>query len=127
MTDTSLFTFRSGIREVKRKLGDGQVHTLYFKAKTPNELALFMGAEKRYPATDEGDILRETTRADFIASSLCDEAGNLLFGKGKADAQSIAPLMKMELAFMIVSESNRSDAEVGKGLPPGARNGSGTP
>jgi hypothetical protein len=121
MTDTSLFTFRSGIREVKRKLGDGQEHTLYFRAKTPSELALFMGAEKRYPETDAGDILRETTRAEFIATSLCDEAGELLFrskgekGNEKPDPQLIPPLMKLELSFMIMQESNRSDAAVGKG------------
>lgn len=135
MTDVALFTFRSGIREVKRKLGDGQEHSLYFKVKTPNELALYLGAEKRYPETAEGDLLREATRAEFVASSLCDEAGELLFaskaeGKkaaGKPDPQTIPPMMKMELAFMILTESNRSDAAVGKDSQPGETSGSTTP
>lgn len=123
MVDTTLFTFRSGIREVTRKLGDGKEHKLYFKAKTPTELALFTGAERRYPETPEGDVQRETNRAEFIASSLCDEAGELLFaskaeGKGaagKPDPQAIPPSMKLELCLMITAESNRSDAALGKG------------
>lgn len=121
------FFFRSGVRSAERKM-DGQLVTLHFKAKTPNELALFMAAESRTKdAGDDASVLaREQHRAAFVASSLCDEAGKLIFTNAE-QVQQVPPLMKMELAYMIVQESNKTDSALGKGLQPGVMNGLTTP
>jgi hypothetical protein len=103
--DKSLLMFRGGVRSVVHKLG-GAEHKLHFKAKTPNEIATFLGAERRYPQDEAGDLAREKNRAAFIAASLCDESGELLM---TADEAVQIPLTtKAELCALIYQGSNQA-------------------
>lgn len=107
-----LLIFRGGVRSEKKTLSDGNEHTLYYKARTPTEVALFVGAERRYPETEAGDLLREKTRAKFIADSLCDEAGVTLM---TADEALLIPAtLKPELCWLVIGGSNAA-GEAGKG------------
>ena len=73
--DKALLMFRGGIRSVKKMLSDGNKHTLYYKAKTPNELAAHFGAEQAFTSDEAGNVARQKYRAKFIASSMCTEDG----------------------------------------------------
>jgi hypothetical protein len=121
--DKSLLLFRGGIRSAEKTLGDGQVHTLHFKAKTPNELAVFLGASGRIENTEAGDLGRQRMRAEFIASALCNEDGTPLLTVDEAIL--IPATLKPELCAMIIEGSN-SIGEAGKGLRPEGMIGSGT-
>jgi hypothetical protein len=108
---------RGGVRAFKLMLGTKaapQERSIYFKAKSSQEIAVFLGAERRYPDNEQGDVLRERTRASFIATALCDEAGSLAF-KSAEEAMALPNLVKLELCNSIVRESGRTDAELGKG------------
>lgn len=109
--DKSLLMFHGGVRSAVKTLVDGNEHTLYFKARTPNEIALFTGAESRFTDDAKGDIARQEHRAKFIADSLCDEAGNPLMTL--ADAMLIPATLKPEICSMVLAGSNRP-GEAGK-------------
>ena len=102
--DKSLLMFRGGVRSIKKKLSDGNEHTLYYKAKTPTEIVLYLGAERRFVDSPESDVAREKLRAEFIANSLCDENGELLFTK--EEAMLIPASLKLEICFFIHTGSN---------------------
>jgi hypothetical protein len=105
----ALLMARGGVLSAKKKLSDGQEHTLYFKAKTPDEIATFLGAERRYTADEAGDLAREKRRAEFIASSLCDEGGAVLMTL--EEARQIPTLLKPEICALIFEgSSNPGDA-----------------
>lgn len=110
--DKSLLMFRSGVRSAVKKLADGQDHTLYYKAKTPDEIALFLGAQNRVSDDEAGDIARQRTRAKFIATSLCNEDGTLLMTE--AEANLIPATLKPELCTLIITGSN-DIGDAGKG------------
>lgn len=110
--DKALLMFRGGVRSAVKKLSDGQEHTLYYRAKTPDEIAVFLGSQSRFTNDEAGDLARQKTRAKFIASSLCDEAGAPLLTE--ADAALIPATLKPELCEMIVVGSNEI-GDVGKG------------
>lgn len=120
--DKTLLLFRGGVRSAIKKLADGAEHTLYYKARTPDEIALFLGAQRRIADDAEGDIERQRQRAAFIAASLCTESGEPLLTV--AEARMIPATFKPELCEMIVIGSNEV-GDVGKSLPPGASDGSG--
>lgn len=106
-----------GVRSFVMKLGPNgkQVEkTIYFKSKSTEEIAVFLGAERRYPDNEQGDIARERTRAAFIATALCDENGSLAFGS-TTEAMKLPIPVKLELVNCIVRESGKTDAELGKG------------
>jgi hypothetical protein len=121
--DKSLFMFRGGVRTITKKLADGTEHTIYYKAKTPNEIALFLGAEGRVPNDEKGDLLRQEIRANFIADSLCNEDGSLLMTR--ADALLIPSTLKPEICQFIVTGSNEI-GDAGNVSPPEGMSGSGT-
>jgi hypothetical protein len=102
--DKSLLMFRGGVRSAKKELADGQEHTLYYLAKTPNEIAVFLGAQSRFTNDEKGDLARQKMRAEFIASSLCDEEGAPLMTKD--EAMLIPATLKPELCELIVVGSN---------------------
>lgn len=102
--DKSLLLFRGGVRSTVKKLSDGQEHTLYYKARTPNELAAYLGAERRgFGDNKEGDIQRQKMRAQFIAESLCNEDGTTLLTV--AEAELIPNTLKPEICQFIVEGS----------------------
>lgn len=119
----NLLMVYSGIRSAEKTLVDGEVHTLYFKAKTPADVAAFTGAERRIENTEAGDQLRELVRAEFIAKSLCNEDGTLMFTV--EEAKLIPATLKPELCQMILVGSN-VPGESGKASPPREKSGSGT-
>ena len=110
--DKSLLMVRGGVKSAKRKLADGNEHTLYFNAKTPNEIALFLGAQNRISDDEAGDIARQDLRAKFIATALCNEDGSPLLTF--EEAQRIPATLKPELCNMIVMGSNEI-GDAGKG------------
>ncbi len=110
--DKSLLMARGGIRSAKKTLDDGNEHTLHFKAKTPNEIATYSGAERRIPETAAGDLLREKMRAEFIAGSLCDETGAALMTVD--EALLVPATLKPELCHMILLGSSET-TDAGKG------------
>lgn len=119
----SLLMFHGGIRTATKTLIDGEEHVLYFKAKTPAEVAAYVGAERRVPDTAEGDNLRQKTRAIFIATSMCDVEGVLMFTA--QEAELIPATLKPELCNMILEGSN-TPGESGKFSPPREKSGTGT-
>jgi hypothetical protein len=110
--DKSLLMFRGGVRSTVKRLADGNEHTLFYKAKTPDEIALFLGAQGRFTPDEAGDLARQKTRAKFIASSLCNEDGTLLMTE--AEAALIPATLKPELCELIVIGSN-DIGDAGKG------------
>ena len=102
--DKALLMFHGGVRSAVKTLSDGKEHTLHFRAKTPSEVALFLGGERRYSDDEAGDKLRERKRAEFIAGALCDEAGAALMTS--EEATLIPATLKPELCQMIVQSSN---------------------
>ena len=110
--DKSLLMFRGGVRTATKKLADGQEHTLYYKAKTPNEISVFLGGQQRFPDDEAGDLARQVSRAKFIASSLCNEDGTPLMTE--SEAQLIPTTLKPQLCEMIVLGSNEI-GEAGNG------------
>lgn len=112
MLDKSLLMFRGGVRSVSKKLADGEEHMLFYKAKTPNEIAVFLGAQGRFTQDEAGDLARQKTRAKFIAESLCNEDGSPLMTE--AEAQMIPATLKPELCELIVTGSNEI-GDAGKG------------
>jgi hypothetical protein len=110
--DKALLMFRGGVRSAKRKLADGNEHSLHFKAKTPNEIALFLGSQNRISDDEAGDIARQDLRAKFIATSLCHEDGSLLMTED--EAKLIPATLKPQLCEMILLGSNEI-GDAGKG------------
>ena len=121
--DKSLIMFRGGVRSITKKLSDGKEHQIFYKARTPNEIASYLGAESRIPNDEKGDILRQEIRANFIADSLCNEDGSLLMTH--ADALMIPGTLKPEICAFIVTGSN-DIGEAGNDSPPKDKTGSGT-
>jgi hypothetical protein len=121
--DKSLLLFRGGVRSAVKRLADGADHTLYYKARTPDEIAVFLGAQQRITPDAAGDLERQRQRAAFIAASMCTETGEPLLTED--EARQIPATLKPELCEMIVVGSNEVGA-LGKALPPGASDGSGT-
>jgi hypothetical protein len=110
--DKALLLFRGGVRTATKTLSDGQDHQIFYKAKTPDEIAVFLGAQSRFTPDKAGDLMRQKTRAEFIASSLCNEDGSPLMTD--AEAQMIPATLKVELGEMIVRGSNEI-GDAGKG------------
>ena len=110
--DKSLLMFRGGVKSAKKKLSDGNEHELHFLARTPDEIALYLGAEQRVSDDVAGDVARQLLRARFIAASLCYPDGSLLMSL--EEAQAVPATLKPELCQMIVFGSN-SIGEAGKG------------
>lgn len=122
----SLLMFRGGVRSVEKELATGatkitedgktvpvtEKHKLYYKAKTPNELAAHFGAEGAFTNDEAGAVARQKHRARFIASSMCDEAGETLMTV--QEAEMILGTLKAEIVNMIVTGSNES-GDAGKG------------
>jgi hypothetical protein len=112
----SLLMFRGGVRSATKALNTGKVdaegkpvteeHTLYYKARTPNELAAHFGAESAFTNDEAGSVARQKHRAKFIAASMCDEAGQSLMTT--AEAELILGSLKAEIVNMIVVGSNES-------------------
>jgi len=110
--DKALLMFRGGVRSATKTLADGQEHTLHYRAKTPDEIAVFLGAQTRFTNDEAGDLARQKARAKFIASSLCDEAGEPLMTD--AEAALIPATYKPELCEMIITGSSEI-GDAGKG------------
>lgn len=123
--DKSLLMFTGGVRSGDVKLADGNEYKVHFKSKTPDEVTLFLGAERRYTNDDAGDLAREKGRAKFIAASLCNEAGEPFMTE--AEARMIPASFKPVLCNLIVEDSSKVGADVGNVLPPETNSGSGTP
>lgn len=106
--DKSLLMYRGGVRTAKKTLADGNDHTLHYKAKTPTEIALFVGAQGRLrDKTDEqSDVAWQKLQAQFIASSLCNEDGSPLLTE--AEALLIPTTLKPEICWLITSGSNEA-------------------
>jgi hypothetical protein len=110
--DKALLLFRPGIRSFKKKLVDGQEHTMFYRAKTPDEIALYVGAMNRVSEDEAGDIARQTLRARFIATALCNEDGSPLMSE--EEARLIPSTLKPELCTAIMEGSNEI-GDLGKG------------
>lgn len=104
--DKSLLMYRGGVRSVVKRLADGNEHTLYYKAKTPNELAAYYGAEAAFAEDEKGNVERQKFRARFIAGSLCTEAGEPLLTP--AEAELITGTLKGEICAFIAIGSNEA-------------------
>jgi hypothetical protein len=104
MVDKALLMYRGGVRSAVKKLADGEDHTLFYKAKTPDEIAVFLGAQGRFTNDEAGDLARQKMRAEFIATSMCTEDGTPLMTK--AEALLIPATLKPELCELIVRGSN---------------------
>jgi hypothetical protein len=121
--DKSLLMVRGGVRCVKKTLADGKEHDIFYKARTPNEIALYLGAESRVPNDENGDLMRQKSRAQFIADSLCNEDGSVLMSLD--EALMVPATLKPELCRLIVQGSNEI-GEAGNVSPPAGLSGSGT-
>lgn len=104
--DKSLLMYRGGVLSVVRKLVDGQDHTLHYKAKTPNEMAAYFGAQQVLEPGEVGAVARQKLHAKFIAESLCDPEGVLLMTP--AEAELIPAALKSEICDFILVGSNKT-------------------
>jgi len=104
--DKALLLFRGGVRSVVRTLADGAEHTLYYKARTPNELAAYFGAEQSFGDGEKANVARQKARAKFIAESLCTETGEPLLTL--AEAELVPGTLKAEICEFIVTGSNEA-------------------
>ncbi len=111
MLDKSLLMFRGGVRSTKKTLADGQEHTLYYKARTPNEIAGFLAADTALSNDEKGTLNRQKSRARFIAESLCDETGDPLMTT--AEAEQIPVSLKVEIVALVIEGSSET-GEAGK-------------
>lgn len=107
--DKALLLFRGGVRSVVRTLADGAEHTLHYKARTPNELAAYFGAEASYGDNEKDNVARQKTRARFIAESLCNEDGTPLLTV--AEAELVPGTLKAEICQFIIAGSNEAGPE----------------
>jgi hypothetical protein len=121
--DKSLLMYRGGVRSVVRTLSDGKEHTLYYKAKTPNELAAYFGALAVLEPGEQGSVARQKQNAKLIANSLCDEEGAPLMTL--AEAELIPATLKREICDFITIGSSEAGVS-GNDLPPREKTGSGT-
>lgn len=112
MVDKSRLLFRGGIRSFTKTYEDETVETFHYKARTPNELAAFVGGENVLKDDAAGGIARQKHRAQFLASSLCTETGEALVTV--AEAEMIPGTLKAEICNLIVVGSN-DVGEAGKG------------
>lgn len=110
--DKSLLMFRGGVRSVKKLLADGKEHDLFYKARTPNELAQHFGAANALPNDGDGAVSLQKLRAKFIAASLCTEDGEPLMTI--AEAENIPGTLKNEIVLM-VSQGSAEIGDAGKG------------
>lgn len=123
MSKDALFAAPGGtIKEGELNLATG-AQKLFYRTRTPNEIACFAGAERRYSQSEEGDLQREVSRAAFVADSFCDEDGKPLMTK--EEAQRVPTLVKFDLCMLVVTGSS-TIGEAGKASLPGASTTSGT-
>lgn len=104
MGGLSRLLFRGGVRAFAKVYEDGTSETFHYKARTPNELAAFSGAENVLGTDAEGAVKRQKLRAKFIAESLCDESGEPVVTA--AEAEKIPAPTKVELCQLILDGSN---------------------
>jgi hypothetical protein len=90
------------------------MHRIFFKARTPDELALFYSRNARTPATTEGDLESVKLRREFIQASLCNEDGSQLMTM--AQAKKLHLTLLPQLCSMICDGSSGVD-EAKKNLP----------
>lgn len=102
--DKSRLIFRGGVRSFLKRYEDDTEERFYYKARTPNELALHHGAEAALTNDGPGAMARQKLRAKFIAASLCDEAGVPVLTVDEAEL--ITASIKSELVGLITSGSN---------------------
>lgn len=107
--DKALLLYRGGVRSVVRTLADGAEHTLYYKARTPNELAVYFGAESTFGDDEKGNLARQKARARFIADSLCTEDGEPLLTL--AEAELVPGTLKAEICQFVIAGSNEAGPE----------------
>lgn len=112
MVDKTLLMFAGGIRTATKVLADGKEHALHFHARTPNQIAVFVGAQNRVTEDEAGDLARQNIRAKFIAESLCTEDGSPLMTE--QEAQQIPATLKPELCQLILKGSSEI-GDAGKG------------
>lgn len=93
-----------GIKSSPFKCLDGVERTLHFKCKTQDEIVGFAGSLMRLKDDEEGDLKRQRIRAEFVASSLCDETGALLMTGD--EAYLIPAITKVEMCELIIKLSN---------------------
>ena len=110
--DLALLMFRSGIRSVKKTLVDGNEHELFYKARTPAQLAHYFGAEAAFTNDADGAEARHKHRAKFIAESMCTETGEPLMTV--AQAELIPGTLKSEILAIVLAGSN-DIGDAGKG------------
>lgn len=107
--DKALLLYRGGVRSVVRTLADGAEHKLYYKARTPNELAVYFGAESSFGDDEKGNLARQKARARFIADSLCTESGEPLLTV--AEAELVPGTLKAEICQFVIAGSNEAGPE----------------
>jgi len=124
MDKAKLFAAPGGtVKSGSITLADGSKETLYYRTRTPNEIACFAGGERRYSQTEDGDLQREVARAGFVAAAFCNEDGTTLMSA--QEAQGIPSLVKFDLCMMVVTGSSQI-GDAGKASQPGATITSGT-
>lgn len=106
--DKFLLMYRAGVRSTKCKLADGKEHDLFYRAATPNAVALFIAAQDRARGKNEPQTVEEwqNAQAKFIAEHLCNEDGSPLMTE--AEAKYVPTTLKPELCWLIVAGSNES-------------------
>jgi hypothetical protein len=102
--DKQILMFRGGVKSATKKLADGKEYTIFFKSRTPEEIAVFVGIQSRMTDDTAGDLARQKGRAEFIANSLCNEDGSLLMTI--EEARMIPVTLKPQLCEMIITASN---------------------
>ena len=106
--DKALLLYRGGVRSAEVKLADGAMHTLHYKARTPNELAAYFGGESALGDDEKGNVARQKHRAKFVCESLCHEDGTRLLSM--AEAELIPGGLKGEICALVINGSNESGA-----------------
>ncbi len=96
--------FRGGVRSVTKTLADGKEHPLYYKARTPTEVAACRGAIASFTSDEAGYIARDKYLGKFLANSMCNEDGSPLFTLD--EAMQVPDNLKVELCLLIVEGSN---------------------
>lgn len=101
-----------GIRAETQTFADNQTETFHYRVRTPAELAAHFGALAALPQDGPGAVQAQALLTDFLAETLCDEAGAPILSK--AEAALISPRLKNQLRDIIVTGSSTVVADLGK-------------
>lgn len=104
--DKSLLMYRGGVRSVTKQLADGNEHQIFYKARTPSEIAGFRGAVSSFASDEKGQVARDKYMGRFLSSALVNEDGSQLLTVAESD--NVPDTLKLELCLLVIAGSTET-------------------